>query len=253
MATARRAIAKRAESFAFPKPDRSLASADGALAVHFPICTGRIVTFVVTISESVMITKDQTHVRTCIRTGDRNQQVTMCQFVSMLAKARRARRKQRQFEALRRSRQWRERPESYKKTQSQSFSGFRDRSGANPAIGPRCPSRCPDGAMESIGPSEGSDPGSSPGQDTATLGPDGQAAACKAAEVGSTPTGVSSSRRLHLAVAPITLFLRQQRVPCGVESHLVTWLCHEYLSSSRFDHLGRFVVNGSLRQIRRTV
>ena len=79
--------------------------------------------------------------------------------------------------------------------------------GANPAVG----SHCPDGVTESIGPSEGSDPGSSPGQDIVTLGPDGQAAACKAAEVGSTPTGVFSPQRLHLADAPITLFLRQQR------------------------------------------
>ena len=88
--------------------------------------------------------------------------------------------------------------------------------GANPAIG----SAGPDGALESIGPSEGSDPGSSPGQDIVTLGPDGQAAACKAAEVGSTPTSVSSSRRLHLVSAQITLSLRKQRVPCAVDTTL---------------------------------
>src|SRR5262249_39604373 len=56
--------------------------------------------------------------RTCIRSNERNQLVTMCQFVSMIAKARRARCKRQQFKALRQCRQLRERPESHKKTLS---------------------------------------------------------------------------------------------------------------------------------------
>src|SRR5262249_37106202 len=64
-----------------------------------------------------MITSGQTFDRTCIRTSDRNHLVTLCQIVSMFVKARCARRKRRQFKSLRQCRQWRERAESYKKTQ----------------------------------------------------------------------------------------------------------------------------------------
>src|SRR5262245_38579414 len=78
----------------------------------------RIVTFVVTISETIMITRDRTSDQTCIRTSDRNLLVTMCQFVSMFAKARCARCKPQQFKNLRRCRKWRERPESHKTTQT---------------------------------------------------------------------------------------------------------------------------------------
>src|SRR5262245_33695249 len=64
-----------------------------------------------------MITSERTFDITYIRTSDRNPLVTMCQFVSMFARARCALQKQQDFKALRQWRQWRERPESNKKTQ----------------------------------------------------------------------------------------------------------------------------------------
>ena len=61
-----------------------------------------------------MITSD----RTRFRTNDPNQPVTMCQFVSMFAKARRAQRKRRQSKELRQASQWRAWRPGHKKTLS---------------------------------------------------------------------------------------------------------------------------------------
>jgi formylmethanofuran dehydrogenase subunit D len=63
-----------------------------------------------------MFTSNQTCVRTCIRTSDRTSILTLCRFVSMFAKATRARCKQRQFKNLRRRLRLHERPESHKKS-----------------------------------------------------------------------------------------------------------------------------------------
>src|SRR5262249_12313276 len=54
------------------------------------------------------------------RYGDRNHQVTMCQFVSMIVKARCAFRKQQQIKALRQLLRFSERPESHKKSPNEA-------------------------------------------------------------------------------------------------------------------------------------
>jgi len=70
----------------------------------------------VTVSETIMLTSEQISDRTLNRTICCTRLVTLYHFVSIFAKARCARRKQRQFKVLRRSWQCPERPESYKKT-----------------------------------------------------------------------------------------------------------------------------------------
>src|SRR5262245_12823451 len=65
-----------------------------------------------------MITGNRTCVRTCIRTSDRNQPVTMCQFVSMFSKARCALRKLLSFNELRLGRHYQLSARGHKKSHS---------------------------------------------------------------------------------------------------------------------------------------
>src|SRR5262245_26799330 len=62
-------------------------------------------------------TSDRLGVRICDRPSDRKHLVTLCHFVSMFAKASRARRKRRHLNELRCNLQWRAAKESHKKSQ----------------------------------------------------------------------------------------------------------------------------------------
>jgi hypothetical protein len=106
-----------AKSFAFPKRDRSVAPAGDLSTGPGCNCALRVITFLVNISETIMLTSNQT----CGQNRNRNchcdQAPNLCHFVSMFAKARCVCRKRRRIKELRYGPQWRALCPGHKKTQ----------------------------------------------------------------------------------------------------------------------------------------